>query len=612
MNPSTLRRRCLTWLATASAILAALIAGVGLLVQSGFFQRALIHWVERGTGRSIEVNGGMHVTVFAAQPFIAVERLVIGNPPWVHSGRTAEIERLTVVFRWPGGRLGSGISRVELTGTSLYLMRDADGHANWQWANPDTGDQQELPVIRSVSMPAARVKLHDERRHLDFAGTVSALEVASTGSFDIAGTGVLNGRSADFTVSADGLAEAAHTRPYHFKFTGRSSGSVVSGTGSLPHPFDFREIDAAFDTNGRDLKDLYFLTGVSLVNTGPFELSGQLKVRGSRTTFDHLKATFGSSDVEGRIGFDSSGVRPTLDGDFESRRLKLADVGLRAAGREPAADDPPRLLFSDAGFNPSTLRKLDGTVRLRARRIDLGRIPLYAFSAVVALDHAIVTVPAATADVLGGKAAGRLRMDATPQLPVSQLELRLDKLHLETLAREPDNPPVEGAWSGLVSLTGAGTSLHQAAAGASGTVTAYLPQGSIRSSLAELAGLDLRGLGLLLGKSKDKTPVRCAAAEFAAVGGILTARKLLLDTEQVLITGGGTVDLHGETLALQIRGYPKYLRLFRLRSALAVQGTLLHPTVSILGGRASLHIVDPGHGHDADCAALPASASTPR
>jgi len=47
-------------------------------------------------------------------------------------------------------------------------------------------------------------------------------------------------------------------------------------------------------------------------------------------------------------------------------------------------------------------------------------------------------------------------------------------------------------------------------ASGNGSLTAVMPQGAIRDSLAELTGIDLRGLGLLLSKDQHDTPLRCA------------------------------------------------------------------------------------------------------
>jgi uncharacterized protein involved in outer membrane biogenesis len=191
-------------------------------------------------------------------------------------------------------------------------------------------------------------------------------------------------------------------------------------------------------------------------------------------------------------------------------------------------------------------------------------------------------------------------------------------------------PPLDGPLEARISLKGEGRSLHQLAAGADGTVTAVLPRGAVRSSLAELAGLDLNALGLAATGSKSDTSIRCGVASFALKKGTLTAETLILDTEPVLVTGEGTIDLDTESLDLQLKGRPKHPRL-RIRAPLQVRGTLRHPQVGIgarnpvaqTGGAIALGVlltpvaamlafVDPGLAKDQHCAALLDEAQQPQ
>jgi AsmA family protein len=148
----------------------------------------------------------------------------------------------------------------------------------------------------------------------------------------------------------------------------------------------------------------------------------------------------------------------------------------------------------------------------------------------------------------------------------------------------------------------------------------------VRSSLAEFAGFDLRGLGLMASGNQEDTGIRCGVASFDAQDGTLTAQSLVIDTEPVLITGEGTIDLGSETLDLRFQGRPKHPRL-RLRAPLLVRGTLRHPSFGVdpkkpaaqAGGAVALGVlltpvaamlafVDPGLAKDADCTALLAQA----
>ena len=87
----------------------------------------------------------------------------------------AQIGEVSLVIDVPWFNREFGILSLSMKSATLHLMRDASGHANWQWRNPDfPPDTQKMPILRHLSIPDAHVELDDERRHLKFEGAVSA------------------------------------------------------------------------------------------------------------------------------------------------------------------------------------------------------------------------------------------------------------------------------------------------------------------------------------------------------------------------------------------------------------------------------------------------------
>ena len=80
------------------------------------------------------------------------------------------------------------------------------------------------------------------------------------------------------------------------------------------------------------------------------------------------------------------------------------------------------------------------------------------------------------------------------------------------------------------------------------------------------AGVDDFGMGLLLKTPDDRAVIRCGLAQFDVKDGTARADSIMMDTQNVLITGGGKVELGSEKLDLAIQGHPKKFRLVRLRS----------------------------------------------
>jgi AsmA family protein len=602
-------RRWLVGTAVAGALIMAAILGLGLAVQAGFLRNTFLRLVAVRAGRPISVEGTLRIELFSWTPRITAERVVIGNPHWMTPGRTAEIGSLSLVFEIPRPHHRFGVDSLSMNSASLHLVCDSVGRANWQWNDPTVPHaDRKLAIVRSLAVPGAHVTLDDDRRHLKFDGVASAEGLAAGAQVRIWGDGDLNGHPASFEIKSDSLASASHQRPYHFSYSERSSGSHLEGEGVLPRPFDFNAMESTFTAAGEDLQDLYYLVGLRLINTGAYRFTGKLERDGPHFNFNDLSVHSGQSDMHGSVGIDSTSSRPQLDVRFESHLLRTADVGLRAAGRAPPDSGPP-LLLSTATLHPAGFRQDDAAIVLHIDQVELTRLRLQNVAARGSLEQGVLTVESLSGRLLGGEAQARGKLDVNQDPPRADVDLKLTGLELAQMRHKEGTPaPIEGTLRARISVSGRGSSIHQVAATANGTVTAVIAQGTVRDSLAELAGMDLRALGLLMSRDPHDTALRCAVAIFKDHDGTLMTQVFVADTGPVLITGSGQIQFDTETLDLSLRGEPKSLRLFHWRSPVLIKGTLSHPSIDVHARR--LEIIDTGNAKDADCGSLIASADS--
>lgn len=609
VNTLSVPKRWLIGLSAGLIVIALGAFALAAAIDARHFRGTVLKLISARVGRPIEVAGAFTVTLLSRHPTVVAERVTIGNPSWMPAGSLAEIGELSLMISLPGIHHRFGIERLSIRAATLHLERDASGRANWQWTSPGHApSKHRMQILKSLSVPGAHVLLADERRHLHFDGTVSAQSEDDETPLKMQGSGELNGKPVTFDLTGDSLAASSHERPYHFSYSERSSGSTLSGRGDLPQPFDFTEVDASFQAAGADLKDLYYLAGVSLINTGSYRLSGKFARRGNAFAFGGLEVATGESDVRGSVLIVSSPQGPpSLEADLKSHFLRLADLGLRAAGRAPPIDEKTRLLLSTAALNPATLRRGVARVKFSARRLEVGRFTLSDLAAHGTLDQRVLSLTSLSAGLMGGKLNARATIDAKSDPPNATADIRIADAQLAQYPwKSPGPAPIEGAMRAHILITGKGASIHDIAASADGTVAAIIPDGVVRDSFAELTDIDLRGLGMLLAKDKHDTALRCAVAVFKATHGTLAVERLVADTEPVMIEGSGEIRLDSEALDLAIHGQPKSVRLLRVNSPLKVGGTLAHPQVSIESHQ--IKLIDRGRGVDADCPGLIAEA----
>jgi len=610
-NARTLRIWALRTLVGVAALVVVLLAA--LLVLQDHLKGPIVRYVAAHSQRQIRVDGNFRASLLSLHPRFVADGVVIGNPPWMPPGQTAEIGHLELGYDlFPKVRLHTIVAER----ATLHLARLENGHSNWQARPPGSGRGTGPPLIHSLHMPNARVFYDDARRRLKFDGILTAQDLPQGGltpPLRIEGAGQLNGRMANFALNSDPLATVSRGKPYRFDFMETSTGTLLTGRGEVPRPFDFHYLDLTFESTGPDMKDLFFLTGLNLPETGEYHFTGQFNRRDHILEFKDLEARSGESDLHGTIVVQTyrGGAPSHTRMDLRSKLLRLADLGAQARG---GAKVNHERLLSDTPFKLQGTRRSISEIEFHADTLQIGRIPVRDAAAKVKINLGTLEVAPLSATVRDGKLTGGIKIDATQDVPRTDVDLRIAHMKLGTA--------VEGPLQGRVAFEGKGNSLHELASNATGTVTAVLPHGAMRSSLAELAGLDLRSLGLMATGNKEDTGIRCGVASFDAKKGTLTAQRLLVDTDPVLITGEGTIDLDSEALDLRLVGRPKHPRL-RLRAPLLVHGTIKHPTfgtdakkpMAQAGGAIALGVlltpvaamlafVDPGLARDSDCGAL--------
>ena len=591
--------------------------------------------------RPVSIDGDLKVHLFSWEPSATVEKLSIGNPAWAGPGHTLLVDRLLVQIKLTPllrGRLV--MLRLEATRPDIFLRRDLQGRATWDFSGGEPKRKPlKLPPVRRFVIDDGHLVWVDDQRRLKVEATLNATEAhgAINRGFQLVGDGSLNGDPFQLKVRGGPLLNVDPDKPYPFNADIRSGPTRVAAQGDIAKPFDLGRLTVNLTARGPDLDRLHDLTGIAFPNTPPYDLRGRL-IRDERLyTLQNLAGRIGGSDVSGELSIDTSASRPYLKGDLRSHSLDFRDMaylfGARPAipGVVTAAPRPPgpRMIMPDATLKVDRIRAQDAEVHFKADNIHDAVLPLRAAEVTVLLDRGLLVARQLTLDLPQGRIQGRAQLDARPDVPVTDVDLRLTGGRIEQLLSLKTGAPITGAFVGRVRLRGVGDSVHKAAATANGEVQAVIPGGEIRRAFAELLGIDVtKGLGLLWAKNQDKTQIRCAVADFTAENGLLTANRVVFDTGPVLATGSGTVDLRKETVDFRVVGHPKAFRLVRLTAPITIRGAILGPPkVGVDTGQAVgqggfavalaafasplaaiLPFVDAGLAKDAACGALIAEA----
>jgi uncharacterized protein involved in outer membrane biogenesis len=636
-------------IALAIGILIVLLIVAAALLPASLWRWLIVHEVSSATGRPTRIDGNVTVHLFSFNPELSVEGLSIANPDWAGSRDMLSVKKFDATLSLKSLlRFHLIFPQVTIDTPAIDVQRDSSERANWDFSRPANhkashaaAEPLHLPVIQQLNLTNGTLTAVDRVRKLTFNGQVSVAETqnsADNHALKLRGSGTLNGKPFQLNLDGEPLIGVQPSKPYGFDLSVTAADIKLSAHTNIPHPFDLAALQAKFHLSGSDLADVYYLTGLALPNTPPYDVSGTLVRDKLRFTVDDFRGKLGSSDVSGNLSIDTGRERPKLTATLVSKQLNLADLaaplGTEAtparksntlATPPAAAAPPPALLLPNADLQVQRVRAMDADVHFDAASVTTSKMPMNKVHFHLSLDNGKIALDPLAFALPQGEFSGTVTIDAQGSIPQTSLDMKLSNVDLAQFKpKSATDAPLEGQLLGRIKMHGSGTSVHKTAADANGDITLVIPKGEMREAFAELTGIDVsRGLGLILTKNQQKAELRCGVANFAANNGDLKATTFVIDTTNVLVTGQGHIDLNNETLDLSLRGQPKKVRILRLRTPILVRGTLLQPKIGVDPGKlaaqtggavalatlltpvaAVLAFVDGGLAKDANCAAL--------
>ena len=610
------------------------------LFQWNWLRGPIGSWASAKYDREIELNGDLDVNLFSMTPSAQVRGLRIGGPDWALEQDTLKVADLQASVRL-GALLAGRIEMPSLiiTRPEVVLIADEDGRLSWVLEPDKTDDQgMKLPLINHLVIREGTLSLDEQKRDLTLRATISAREGSDgQAGFHLDGRGTMNGTPLRLEVRGGPFINIRRDRPYGFKAELSGVGSTLIADGSITRPFDLGQFTATLSLQGRDLADLYLLTGITTPNTPPYRLNGTLTRDDSRYEFNRFSGRVGSSDLAGDLTVDRINDRLRVDATLRSRLLDIDDLAAVLGGTPTVTPGGDTVMASGAGakllptapLNVERLRAMDGALTYKAARVKRNELDIRQVDLGADLKDGILNLDPVSFDFNRGSLNGTARINANRDTPYTTADFRLRGYPLESIVPARDGAPVvTGSALGRAKLEGSGASVHDFAANSTGTLSLVVPQGRMRSAFAELLGINVTaGLGKLLSGDQGSSEIRCAVADFTVRRGIATARTFVIDTTPVLARGTGTIDLGAETMNLRIDGETKKPRLIRLWSPITIRGALTAPSIGIETGAvagqaglgaalgalvnpliALLPFVDPGLAEDANCGALISSA----
>lgn len=387
------------------------------------------------------------------------------------------------------------------------------------------------------------------------------------------------------------------SRPWPIEMQLANGPTNVSLKGTVRDPLAMQGADVNLVLQGPDMALLQPLTGIPFARTPNYRIAGHLDYADGRVRFRDFDGRVGSSDLSGTIAVTTGGAKPQVEANLHSKQVDLADLGGfigetpgRASTpgqsaqqrRELARNERSSRMLPDTPVSLPKLNMADVKLNYHADSIRGRQIPFDGMAVDMTIADGAVRLSPVSFAVGKGRIAGEIAL--TPQengALGARADVQFQRVDLSRLM-QPTGFQGSGLIGGRAVIDGTGKSLAEILGSGNGSLTLTMAGGgNLSALLVDLSGLRLGNAILSFLKLPDRTQVECFVGDFTLRRGVLNTRALLVDTEDVLISGKGTVDLGREKLDYSLRSDSKHFTVGQLPAPIVVGGTFRDPSVGI-------------------------------
>ena len=481
----------------------------------------------------------------------------------------------------------------------VTLERVKDGRANWVFRKKEEPSQWTLDIQRVVFSDGT-VFYKDAVTRADIRADVNSLE-----DDDKYGVGwKLKGTFRGAPVSGGGKAGAVlslkqQTTPYPILAEMNMNRISVRAEGTLTKPTQLAAIDMRMRASGASMARLYELTGVVFPETPAFSTQGHLTGKFSRESkhfiYEDFKGKVGSSDIRGKIEYQTREPRGLLTANVISDRLDFKDLGplIGADSNESKrrrgvdAVQPANKALPVERFKTERWKSVDADVRFAAGRIIREKeLPISKLSTHLILKNGVLSLVPLNFKMAGGDLTSTIRLDGSGRAGRNAIkaEAKIAARHLKLAQLFPAVEKMKasvGEVNGNAKLTATGDSVASMMAASNGELKALVNEGTVSKLLLEQMGLNIGSIVLTKLFGDRTVQINCLASDFDVRNGLATTQLFVGDTEEATVNVKGTVNLNNEQIDLTILPRTKGLRIISLRAPIYVRGTFKQPDVDI-------------------------------
>lgn len=346
----------------------------------------------------------------------------------------------------------------------------------------------------------------------------------------------------------------------------------------------------------RRLDNLTLITEVAIPDFVPLLAALDIKTKAIPEPLSYegkLGLSGGGIDLAGNVASASSVIAAELSlkepgepglfeisGDVQSEKLDPAHfAGLIDALQAPNAPslDPD---LEHIEIVEDVVTSLKVAIDLSIRELVAGGKRAGNVAGKLLFDNERLSLAPLSLTYLGGSVKGTFSMDFSKDTPVASAKGRIDKLRLARLLNELGmKSPFSSTIYSSFDVNGVADTFTGFAKTMTGKLTTSLWGGTLPTNVIDLSGLNL--VTWMFTSSGNTSKLVCAVLPLGFKNGVASGKSMIIETENVQIVGGGTINLRKNTLDLAFVPRAKRRQLVEIVSPFELKGAIGNPKLTV-------------------------------
>ena len=591
-----------------------LIAGHYALT-SKWTRGLLAQQISERIGRTLTIDGDLSID-WAMVPRIRIQHIKLANASSNLSPYMAEIDELGMsldVLEILKGHIV--IPDIALIQPKLRLEKYSATENNWNFPFlSQESEEDAMPVdVERLRIEKGTMSFRDEK-DTAIEAHVETRETLQHGAdnLHVKATGIVKGDQFNLTINSGPLVALREAKQEFPLSAALQAGSTVIKTaGTARQPLKLKDMNLEFSARGSNPAHLSNISGIPLPNLPPYNIKGNLSDRDQGWDIENFIGKIGDSDLKGKIRIDLSGKQTFVKADLLSKKIDLDDFGPMlgiapdtgpgetaspAQQREAKKQAASKFSLPTKPIDFKKLENIHVDIKLTSSTIKTD-LPIDNLTTHVIIQNGHLTLSPLNFGVADGKISSHVEIDARAKPVQTKVETEIRHLRLKQILKKWDiSADSAGLIGGKAIYWLKGNSLADMFSSADGGMLMLMTGGKLDDLLVELSGLDLGEALVALFDKESNTQINCAFLDLPTKNGLITISKLIIDTQDTIFLGSGSINLKKEQLDVVIDPRPKDLSVFSARAPLYIEGTFKEPTftpgaTAIIRGAVSLALL---------------------